>query len=59
MYKHTTDVHVHIYKQVQFSDGSSAEGDLVVYDIFTFLFMNDLLVRIYIYAGAIFRWIQC
>jgi len=35
--------------QVQFSDGSSAEGDLVVYDIFTFLFMTNLPVRIHIY----------
>jgi len=41
-----TDVHVHIYMQVQFSDGSSAEGDLVVYDVFTFLFMTDLYIHV-------------
>ena len=54
-----TDLHVHIYMQVQFPDGSSAERDLVVYDIFTFLFRNNLLVRIYIHAGAFLGWIQC
>ena len=35
--------------QVQFPDGSGAEGDLVVYDIFTFRFMTSLYLRIYIY----------
>jgi len=44
--------------QVQFSDGSSAEGDLVVHYIITFLFMTDLHVHIHICRCSFWMQVQ-